>query len=121
VTDDDAPWALCSLRIVAGRLTSGELAAQLGRPGSGRGGPGALGWVTEFASNDAPLADQLATAADFLRAHQATLRALPDGADVSLRVGWTPRRPQDGLALTTDLIALLASVGGYLLLDTYLD
>ncbi|HVQ90564.1 MAG TPA: hypothetical protein VMU51_05980 [Mycobacteriales bacterium] len=121
MNDDDAPWAQCSLRIVAGQLTSGELAAQLGRPGSGRGGPGALGWVTEFATNDVPLADQLGIAADFLRTHQGTLRALPAGADVSLRVSWTPQRPQDGLALSTDLIALLAAVHGYLLLDTFLD
>jgi hypothetical protein len=62
----------------------------------------------------------LAAATDFLRTHQHELGALGP-ADISLRLGWTPGRPQDGLALAPDLIALLAAMHGYLLLDTYLD
>jgi hypothetical protein len=115
---DDEPWAAATLRIVSDQLPATEVAARLGRASTARDD---RVWAADLAaSSDVPPADQLAAAADFLRTHQAALRALAP-ADISLRLSWTPRRPQDGLALTPDLIALLAAVDAYLLLDTYLD
>jgi hypothetical protein len=38
-----------------------------------------------------------------------------------LVLGWTPRQPQDGIALSPELLAMLSSIGAIVLIDTYSD
>ncbi|WP_317493742.1 hypothetical protein [Haloechinothrix sp. LS1_15] len=38
-----------------------------------------------------------------------------------LHVGWALRAPQDGICIDPALVARLAQLGAYILLDTYTD
>jgi hypothetical protein len=115
----EEPWAVVSLRITSTTLTAQQIEGLLGTASSGR--PGADAWSADLtADRELRLDDQLRLAKDWLRERSAALQAM-SGADIGLLIGWTPRTPQDGIVVDRELIALLHSVGGYVLLDTYLD
>jgi hypothetical protein len=115
----EEPWARVSLRVAVDGIPADGVAAALATPSTSRS---ADWWAAELVSDSAvPLDDQLAEAARYLVARWPALKELrAAGADISLRVSWTPRSPQDGIALNPDLLAVLGSVGGYVKLDTYL-
>jgi hypothetical protein len=115
---DSEAWSKVSLRVGEDGLDADRLATTLGRPNVSR----ATGtWATDFGPSATPLESQLSEAAAFLSRHVPTLRDAAPTADVSLLIGWSPRRPQDGLNLSRDLIDALAAVRASVLLDTYED
>jgi hypothetical protein len=114
----EAAWARVGVRVVGERLRAADIAARLER--ENESGTDAL-WTVDVGAAPDPLMDQLDQAKAFLWTHQAELVALSRECEVKLLVSWSPRSPQDGIGLDPELIALLASVNGYLLLDTYLD
>jgi hypothetical protein len=116
MTDDT--WARVSLRISSPRLTPHEVGQLMGEPSANP--PGDL-WATDLTRDaDVALDEQLRAVKDYLRAKAPVLETLSD-ADIGLLIGWTPRDPQDGIALDTELIGLLAATRCHVLLDTYLD
>jgi hypothetical protein len=119
MTRHDGAWARVSLRITSDDVSADEIAALLGAASQSRtDGVWAVNMVADSAVR---LDDQLRETTRYLVAHGEALRALPAGADVSLRISWTPRDPHDGIQVTPELIALLSSVGAYILLDTSLN
>jgi len=64
--------------------------------------------------------DKVAAAADFVSRHTAEL-VDPRVSDAIIRVGWTPRSPQDGLFLDVETIAALYRARCSIAIDTYLD
>jgi hypothetical protein len=111
-------WAVVSLRIASDTLTAQEISNLLGTVSDA--GSDAV-WTADLTDDrDLLLDDQLKLATAWLQDRSAALAAMT-GADIALQIGWTPRNPQDGIALGHELIAVLHEIRGYLLLDTYLD
>jgi hypothetical protein len=111
-------WAVVSVRIASDGLTAREIERLLGRPGDSRSEEVFSADLTD--DRGVPLDDQIKIAKAWVREHSAVLAGMA-GADIALHIGWTPRDPQDGIIMDRELIALLHEVGGYVLLDTYLD
>lgn len=57
--------------------------------------------------------------AQYLGSHRETLRDRPTEADFQLRIGWSPRSPQESIVLASTLLSALAELGVDLVLDTY--
>ncbi|WP_067309684.1 hypothetical protein [Micromonospora rifamycinica] len=76
-------------------------------------------WATDLTEDSrVDLADQLTTVMEFLRDRLDVLEHLRE-CDIDLTIGWTPRAPQDGIALDTEMVTLLHRVRCAVLLDTY--
>jgi len=78
-------------------------------------------YTLSIADGEAPLDVHFSRVKDFLRENMADLRQVAEVGEINVYTTWTPNDPQDGLQLDEELIALLASVGGYFLLDTLSD
>jgi hypothetical protein len=114
----DDTWARVSLRIRSPRLTPHEIGQLMGEPNVNQSGDL---WATDLTRDSGvALDEQLRAAKEYLRDREAVLEAIPE-ADIGLLIGWTPRSPQDGIILDTELIGLLSTVRCHVLLDTYLD
>lgn len=117
----DETWARVSLRIFPSqRVSVTELGRLIGVESISQSEDR---WAAELVDDSAiPLNDQILIAKDFLRGRAMMLEGLTaEGSQINLSIGWTPRCPQDGVILDTELIALLSKIGCYVLLDTYLD
>jgi hypothetical protein len=77
-----------------------------------------LVWDLE-ASDTQPADEQLERLHNFLVRHREHLMAMARPGAMAVTIGWTPRSPQDGLAITPGLARLLADLGIPLKLDTY--
>lgn len=111
-------WARVTLRIGSQRLTVQEIEQLLGGESSGTS---AELWMVELTDDSATeLDEQLRSVKTYLRDKATVLEGLDD-ADISLLIGWTPRNPQDGIVMDTELIALLSAIRCQVFLDTYLD
>jgi hypothetical protein len=49
------------------------------------------------------------------------LKELAGAAQIRVNLSWTPRQPQDGIALDPELLGMLSMLGVTVLIDTYLD
>jgi hypothetical protein len=111
-------WSRVSLRIASDTLTAAEISKVMGLESLA---PQGKSWATDITTDSgAALDDQLEIVKDFLRGKAAVLESLDD-CIVSLCIGWTPRTPQDGIAIDVELIQLLSRIGCHVLLDTYSD
>ncbi len=116
---DDESWAMSSLRITCAGLSSDQITARLGMPSTAHTD---AYWAVNLVSDSSIAIDQQLThVKDFIRFRSDGLRAIAETAEINLHLGWTPNNPQDGLALDAELVQLLASIGAYILIDTYTD
>jgi hypothetical protein len=113
----DQTWARVSLRIVSRRLTVSEIGQMVGAESSAAADKS---WAVDLTTDNAvSLDEQLLVLKQFLREKAEVLGSLRD-CEVSVSISWTPRNPQDGIAMDLDLIMLLSEARCYVLLDTYL-
>ncbi len=114
----DESWSRVSLRIASDALTPAEISNVVGLESSA---PPGKSWATEITTDSGvALDDQLRSVKEFLRERAMILESLGD-CSISLCIGWTPRTPQDGIAIDIELVRLLSRIGCYVLLDTYSD
>lgn len=114
----DETWARVSLRIASQSVGAKEIQQLMGAMGSARPGDP---WAIDLTGDSAvELNEQIQVAKEYLREKELVVKSIP-AREVSLNISWTPRSPQDGIILDVEMIALLASIPCYVLLDTYLD
>ena len=114
----DESWARVSLRVTSPHLGTDQLATLLGRKSvDGPDNPWSIDLVED---SSVPLDDQLRTAKEFLSERIEVLEGLAGGV-IDMLVGWTPRSPQDGIALDPELLGLLARSRCCVRLDTFVD
>jgi hypothetical protein len=115
-------WAWVSLSAHADGLTVAELATKL--PGgqiNARGGYNndVVSVNLSEAHRDAPLSDLLEELARYLTQNREQLLALHGKAQFQVRIGWSPRSPQECLVVPAALISSLAELGTDIMLDGY--
>jgi hypothetical protein len=99
-------------------LTTQEIEQLMGRESSAKAGKS---WAIDLIEDSTiALNEQLQAAKGYLRDKIEILEGLTD-CEVNLSIGWTPRSPQDGVIFDGEMIALLARIRCYILLDTYSD
>jgi hypothetical protein len=102
-------WARVSLRISSERLTAVEIGQLIAIASTARSG---TGWAMDLTTDSGiDLTEQLAIVKDLIREKITILEQIAQDGDINLSIGWTPRSPQDGILLDSELIELLARVG----------
>lgn len=109
-------WACTSIRVV---LEDEIVSDVLGR--FERSDRSSSMYLLPVADGAVPLDVHFSRVKDFLRDNMVGLRQVAEVGEINVYTTWTPNDPQDGLKLDEELIALLASIGGYFLLDTLSD
>ncbi|HVK21875.1 MAG TPA: hypothetical protein VM677_10990 [Actinokineospora sp.] len=121
----EVSWARISVRVPTATFPLDHVERVLGRQTHRYrkdGTPSPHWWIARFApTGEEPLEDQLLAVKEFLAANLDALRSLDGQGEINVFIGWTPRRGQDSVAFDPELIALVAQVGGFILLDTHTD
>lgn len=114
-------WAWVSLSAHADGLPVSEMAARLPRGKLNPRGYNGDVVVVNFAEahSDAPLSELLEELARYLIQNREQLLALRGVAGFQVRIGWSPRSPQECLVVPATLIASLAELGTDIMLDGY--
>jgi hypothetical protein len=114
-------WAWISLSAYSEAMMAEELALRMpdAKPGKRNRHLAAV----EFGGgeSDPPLEQLLRELGAYLDRHRGRLVALGADADFQLRIGWSPRSPQEALAISADLLAALGELKCPVMLDTYND
>jgi hypothetical protein len=114
-------WAWVSLSAYSEAMTAEELALRMpdAKPGKRNRHLAAV----DFAGDDpgVPLEQLLQELGAYLARHRGRLVALSADADFQLRIGWSPRSPQEALAIPAELLTALGELKCPIMLDTYND
>jgi hypothetical protein len=114
-------WAWLSLSAVSSHLSSEETRDLL--PGSVASQRNPHLASVRFRGGDAgsSLSALLSELADYIDSHRDALRNGSRSADFQLRVGWSPRSPQESVAIPAPLLAALGDLGADVMIDVYDD
>jgi hypothetical protein len=119
---EGSPWARVSLRISCDVMTAQEVSTLVESSLPIPETSGATPWFTELGSDPAvPLDAQLGEAKELLMRSRDLLERIGRTERIDLVIGWTPRVPQDGLLIDSELLRLLAELDVQIFLDTYAD
>ena|SRR5580693_8265508 len=112
-------WAWVSLSAHSTDLSSDGLRDVL--PGSvvSRRNPHLASVRFKGPGSRASLDELLLELAEYLSSHRDTLLSRLGHADIQLRVGWSPRSPQESLAVSWTLLTALAEIRADVVIDTY--
>ena len=114
---EGATWARCSLRIASDNLSPAQINGIIHHP---RAELTRDFWVVDIEPDSSVhLQDQLQSTEQFMIEFIDKLRYLSKRCDISLRIGWEPRPQQDGIAISEELIKVLAELGIYVMLSTF--
>lgn len=113
-------WARGSVRIVGQRGPLSQVPPGLVALAEARRDPRVL-VLPAAVSDDASIDEVMTSLMELISAHAIKLRALRRDNDAELQVflGWSPRAPQESLALDSNLVAAMAGLGAGLVVDTY--
>lgn len=122
--EDEDAWARVSLRVSVEGCPADWVEATVALPGDleRRVVRGDHWWLVDlYETGDESIDQQLDSLVALLREHRSGLVEVGARTDVNVMISWTPRRGQDSVGFDADLIALLASVNGRIILDTHTD
>jgi hypothetical protein len=112
-------WAWVSLSAQSNDLSPAEIRDAL--PGSvpSRRNPHLASVRFKGDGPRASLDELLLELADCLRSHHGELLSALGQMDFQLRIGWSPRSPQESLAVSSTLLTALAEIRADVMIDAY--
>ncbi|MEV6281213.1 hypothetical protein [Kribbella sp. NPDC051770] len=121
MTSDADAWATVAVRVRVPGLTAEEISRQVGlEVERSPRDPGV--WVYDVpVGQERPLNEHLDGLEVLLAERGEQLGGLPEGREVDVVIGWSPKRGQDGMTLTPELVARLARLGAGVVTWTYTD
>lgn len=122
--EDEDAWARVSLRVSVEECPADWVEATIALQGDleHRVVRGEYWWSVDlYKTGDESIDHQLDALAGLLRDHRSGFVEVGARTEVNLMISWTPRRGQDSVGFDAELIALLASVKGRIVLDTHTD
>lgn len=114
-------WAWLSLSVFSSNLSSEEARDLLPGSVASQRNPHLASVRFRGGDRGASLSALLSELADYLDSHRDELRNRSRSADFQLRVGWSPRSPQESVAIPAPLLAALADLGVDVMIDAYDD
>jgi hypothetical protein len=112
-------WAWLSLSVLSGNLSSAEVQGLLPGSTASRQNPHLAAVEFKDQGEGTSLQGLLEELAEYLGSHLGDLRASLAGAGFELRIGWSPRAPQECIAIPKAVLAALAELQADILIDAY--
>lgn len=112
-------WAWVSLSAYNEDLSSAQIRELLTGSEVSRGNPHLASVRFRGPGPEASLSELLQDVAEYLGSHRETLRDRLAKADFQLRIGWSPRSPQESIVFPSTLLSTLTELHVDVVLDTY--
>lgn len=114
-------WAWVSLSAYQGDLSSEDMRDLLPGSAASRSNPHLASVRFRGARPGAGLSELLSELTDYLSSHRDELHGRAETADFQLRIGWSPRSPQESIVVPSQLLVVLAELRVDVMIDAYGD